>query len=258
MIDCEESPEKTLLILEGDLEAKASYFHGKLAHHNIKDEEKIISDGKQKGEKKKTCWTSGGGRDNYRSKAVAVIHEKRDSWINFYATKCGMKYEDLCKISNVDQRFGIEVLKTNFVLFLLKVDVLSTIYVKTKPIVSQGRIIRNNNLDVLKYAVEKYRAICESSERFWQKNNKYKLRVIDQDLECKTSQIRAAVKARHYIKEFIQLACEKNPSTIPFIYCKLHSPDKYFPGFLEDVLFYSIRYLHEDLEKVNFQKNHAK
>ena len=30
------------------------------------------------------------------------------------------------------------------------------------------------------------------------------------------------------------------------------------PGFLEDVLFYSIRYLHEDLEKVNFQKNHAK
>jgi hypothetical protein len=159
MIDYEENPENTLFILEGDLQNSISYFHGRLPQHKCTE---TVTSAKEKGDGSKGAQNL---RDHHCSKAVSIIHGKRDPWIEFYAAKCGIKYEDLCAKSNVDIHFRMEVLKTKFVWFLLEVDILSTIYVKEKPTVSQGKILKTKNSDFLKYAIKKYRSICKT---FWQ------------------------------------------------------------------------------------------
>jgi hypothetical protein len=82
-------------------------------------------------------------------------------------------------------------------LFLLQVDILSTIYVKSKTNFSQGKPLKGGNSDILKYAVEKYKSICEACETIWQQNNKSKLEAIDQDIESQNAKLRAEDKVRH-------------------------------------------------------------
>jgi hypothetical protein len=243
MINKEENPKNTLLILEGYLESDVKYFHGS----NIRNpkEEEINDHDEEKGVRNKV--TPKWARDIRRAKSVSIIHENVDSWIKFYEAKCAITYGELGLIG-----FQGKAVKTEFVLFLLQVDTISTIYVKAQgPSSLEQKSIEAKNLDILKYAAQKYQSICET---FSLTSTRRQIKRVDKELKFTHSKMMTAGRVKIYIKIWMDLAIKENSQMIPSILFRDKNLEIFLPSFWEDILFYAIKYLNEDLAHVDLTK----
>jgi hypothetical protein len=240
MIDYEENPEKKLLILEGGLKSNIKYYHGCISHPNEPQSNNNEDEGNGAGNGSSRRWE----REICRSKSISIIHENADAWIKFYEAKCGIKYEDL-NLSHFQEK----AVKTEFVLFLLQVDMIPTVYVKERPPEIEGSMhIGTNNSDVLKSAAQKYQSICQN---FLRKNHKFKM---NKDLTSVLATTRPADRVRLYITDWMDLEMKTNNHRIPSISFNKKSLERSVLPFWEDILFNALRYLNDDLSTLDFTK----
>jgi hypothetical protein len=246
MIDIPINFEKPLIVSEKHLEKELKYYHGRVSILEYKTE------GRKDGEEKvPSPKRNGMTRDKYREKTVGIIHAKIDAWIQFYEEKCGIRLQDLGSAGGID--FRSEIIKTDLVLFLLRVDTISTIVVKEEPLVSEGKFVTKNNRDVLKYAAENFEWIYEQAQISM--DTSPLLRPKDLGFLQKQSRIRASGKIKLFIEKWLSLRTIENDSRIPHIWFTTTGTPRLFQSFFEDIWFYTTRVLDQEISNVNWNKN---
>jgi hypothetical protein len=247
MIDDPDTTSKPLLILENHLKEYVKYYHGR---HSSKRGKK---EGTIGGEEHRAIEAESRHRirDDNREKAVTIIHSKIDDWMKFYEAKCGIEFKDL-DLSN-GQFLGNDAMRTCFVLFLQRVDTISTIVVKKEPLISKG-----NLRDVLKYAAENFQSIYQHSWNII--NQKKRNHSFDQIIFDRQSKVRASKKVNIFIETWLKLG-KNEDSNIPNIPWENKVVIKYLSSLFEDVWFYTTKSLdqyisHVDLDKISRSMNH--
>ncbi|PLW06462.1 hypothetical protein PCASD_24674 [Puccinia coronata f. sp. avenae] len=237
MVDNSNTSGKLLWILEDRLAACIEQFHGKSSINKDKTE---VND---------ECGNRMKMRDSKREEAVTIINSKLDDWLKFYEAKCGIEYKDLGLFR--DPGLEEDVMKTYFVLFLLRVDIISTVLVKKEPQISNVKITLSNNLDVLKYAAENFHHIYQQSrDRI---NQLKRNQVIDKYIRERASKVRAANKVNIFIETWLKLGGNED-TRIPFIPWEKNVVRKYLSSLFEDVWFYTVKSLDEDISNVVLEK----
>jgi hypothetical protein len=156
MIDGPENLHNQLLILENKLKIDTTYIYSVNCVPKSHRKGMIGSEENEAG-LKISCAKA---RNNNHCRAVTIIHSKIDNWIQFYEAKCGIQFKGLGPLNY--KGLGGDVVKTYLVLFLQRVDTISTIIVKEKPITSNKKIMLQNR-DILKYAAENFQLIYHQS-----------------------------------------------------------------------------------------------
>ncbi|PLW55547.1 hypothetical protein PCANC_02141 [Puccinia coronata f. sp. avenae] len=247
---------KPLSIAEDELEEEVLYYHNMISQSKWGPEGIVVYKSEKKGANKNKRHST--IREDRRVKAVAMMHEKRDAWISFYEAKCGMKFQDLGLTD--DEGLVAENVKTDLVLFLLRVDMISSVVRKggggTGPLIpspsgSQEKSIptNRNNIDILKYAAEHYPSI---SRQAWGKLYKDNLMLphLDRDLGTRTSKLRAAEKVKVHIVEWLKLAAQDRTQAthVPHIsFMHAARTMTLFHSFFEDIWFYTSQLLREEI-----------
>ncbi|PLW55861.1 hypothetical protein PCANC_02201 [Puccinia coronata f. sp. avenae] len=199
MVDNSNTSGKLLWILEDRLAACIEQFHGKSSINKDKTE---VND---------ECGNRMKMRDSKREDAVTIINSKLDDWLKFYEAKCGIEYKDLGLFR--DPGLEEDVMKTYFVLFLLRVDIISTVLVKKEPQISNVKITLSNNLDVLKYAAENFHHIYQQSrDRI---NQLKRNQVIDKYIRERASKMERSDNSQAHCTEQTMLPPPGRQSLIP-------------------------------------------
>jgi hypothetical protein len=186
-------------------------------------------------------------RKNHKDKLVNTILSKKGWWKAFYEKKAGIRINNLNLTDKLG--FGMESVEIFLIMFLIQVDIFSTIVVKREPLSLKRGVTHNKNSDILKRAAESFKSIYQT---FWNEEKNKLHKKFNPSLNHKESRVLAVKIVMKLFQMWIKGARNENHPRIPQILFHVNVKEKPFLSFFEDISLYTFRSLDESISKFKF------